>query len=262
MTELLEFATGVAREAGEILRDHQRRLATLRIRRKGRIDLVTDADLAAENHIRARIAREFPEHDLYVEEGERTERGADSRWFIDPLDGTINFVRSHPMYAVSLGLEHRGEMVLGVVYAPVFDEMFAAEKGGGATLDGRPIRVSDTAVLEESVVATGFPYDRAEVPDNNVDNFARLVLEVRGIRRGGSAALDLAYVAAGRFDGYWELHLAPWDVAAGVCLVREAGGVVTDVRGGEGWLFGRNLVASNGRIHAAIRGALSPLQAL
>jgi myo-inositol-1(or 4)-monophosphatase len=259
---MLDFAVSLAREAGEILLEHHRRVDTLRVERKGRIDLVTEADLASEEHLRSRIRAAYPEHDLVVEEGQGTSRGAEYRWFVDPLDGTINFVRSHPMFAVSLALEHRGRMILGVVHAPRLGELFAAEAGRGARLNDRPIHVSTIESLEESVVATGFAYGRAELPDNNVDNFARIVLDVRGIRRGGAAALDLCYVAAGRFDGFWELHLSPWDVAAGACIVREAGGDVTDFRGGSDWLFGRHLVASNGRIHGAIRSRLSPLRGL
>jgi len=254
----VETAVEIARAAGERLLDHRRRLDRLAVDRKGAIDLVTEADLESERLIRRRLAESFPGDGILGEELGRDERGRDApwQWRIDPLDGTTNFVHGHPFFTVSIGLFRDGRPYGGVVYAPVLDELFRAEEGRGARLNDGPIRVSGVSALDAALLATGFPYRRAELPDNNVANFAHFVVRVRGIRRGGSAALDLAYVACGRFDGYWELHLSPWDVAAGAALVREAGGRVTDFDGGEAWDDGSRIIASNGHLHDAIRHEL------
>lgn len=261
----LETAVTIARAAGDLLLEYRQR-ADLRVDTKGRIDLVTEADLASEELVRDGLARAFPDDDVLAEElsdpaAALAMTGDPARrcWIVDPLDGTTNYVHGHPMYAVSIGLVRAGQVELGVIHAPVFDETFSALSGTGAWLNGEPMRVTSTERLIDSVVASGFPYRRAEIPDNNIANFGRVALEVRGIRRGGSAALDLAYVACGRFDAFWELHLSPWDVAAGVGLVRAAGGCVTDLDGGDDWLFGRNIVASNGVTHEALRGRLDPV---
>jgi myo-inositol-1(or 4)-monophosphatase len=259
--QAVQVAAAAAREAGAVLLEELKR--PLQIDYKGEVDLVTQADIRSERLVTGRLREAFPGHAIVGEElGEQKAREGEARyrWYVDPLDGTINFVQSHPMFAVSLALEHRGELVLGVIHAPLLGETFTAQAGQGAALDGRPIHVSRTRRLDQAVVATGFPYGRAEVAQNNVDNFARIVLQVRGIRRGGSAALDLAYVAAGRFDAFWELHLESWDMAAGACLVREAGGRVTDFAGGDDWLPGRNIVATNGPLHDEIRRNLTPLE--
>ncbi len=262
---VLEAARSIALEAGELLLDFRERLHELEIDRKGRIDLVTRADLESERLVRRRIAERFPGHRVHGEElGEDappTDVDApDSEdlplWVVDPLDGTTNFVHGHPMFAVSIGFVSGGGVRAGVVHAPALRETFAARIGGGAWLGDRRIEVSRTDSLGESLVASGFPYRRAEIPDNNVRNFARMVPRVRGVRRGGSAALDLAYVAAGRFDGYWEQHLSPWDIAAGACLVLEAGGRVTDFEDGDRWRDGETIVATNGRIHTELRSHL------
>jgi myo-inositol-1(or 4)-monophosphatase len=254
---LLEFAKTIALEAGQILLDREGKVA---VESKGtRRELVTEADRASEDHLVRRIRDRYPGHGIFAEEGARRE-GDEARWFIDPLDGTTNYAHQHPMYTVSLGIEVQGEMAVGVVWAPRLGEMFLAESGGGAYLNGERIRVSETDSLADSLLSTGFAYRRHETTENNIGNFSRILLKCRGVRRGGAASLDLGYVAAGRFDGFWEIWLAPYDVAAGVALVREAGGRITDQRGGDEFLFGENIIASNGALHDAIAALLDPFR--
>jgi myo-inositol-1(or 4)-monophosphatase len=215
---------------------------------KGDVDLVTEADRQSEKLITARIRERWPNHDILGEEGTRTETGSDYRWYVDPLDGTTNFAHGYPVFAVSLGLEHKGELVAGVVFDPTRSELFAAEKGSGAWLNDRRIKTSPVSSLSESLLATGFPsHKRHQNP--NIYLYHQITLRSHGVRRAGSAALDLACVAGGRFDGFWEFNLNPWDTAAGVLLVREAGGVVSDFSGGPFQISSREVCASNGRIH-------------
>ncbi len=254
---LLELAVDAAHAAGRILMEHFGRLRPSDISSKGvRRDLVTAADVASERELVARLRAARPLHRIEAEEEVRDARVEDEstelRWFLDPLDGTINFVHQLPAFAVSMGLMHGRTPLVGVVYAPRLDETFAARRGGGATLNGRPIAVSRCATLADAILATGFPYRRSELSHDNLANFGSFFHEVRGIRRMGSAALDLAYVAAGRLDGFWELHLAPHDVAAGALLVREAGGVVSDADAGENWLRGGHIVAAPPALHGRI----------
>jgi len=262
---VIDTALEIAREAGDLLLERFGRLSGAEIARKGPRDLVTAADRDAEALIARRLREAFPEHGLLAEEGAGDDRdgGADRPvWIVDPLDGTTNFVHGIPAFCVSLGLVEAGRPVLGVVHAPALRQTFWGAPGQGAYEGDRPIAVSVTPMLSEALVATGFAYDVDRLPDDNLDNFARLVRTTRGVRRIGSAALDLAYVASGRFDAFWELHLRPWDVAGGAAIVLAAGGMLTDVRGGEDWLFGGHLVASNGMIHEELRRNLSPLQGL
>jgi len=256
MNDVLRFAETLAREAGTILKDgfgapHQ-------VTYKGAINIVTEADLKAETHLRTRIRAAFPDHDLLGEESPEVSTGAASRWIIDPLDGTTNYAHGYPVFCVSVALEVEGRIALGVVYNPMLDELFSARRGGGAFLNGKPLSVSRTGTLTESLLATGFPYDIRDSRDNNMDHFANMALRARAIRRAGSAALDLAYVAAGRFDGFWELKLAPWDTAAGWLLVEEAGGRVTNLYGAPYHLRAPHVLASNGRIHPALLDVLRP----
>lgn len=252
---VLPTALELARGAGALLMEHFGRLRPSQITSKDvERDLVTAADVAAERWIVERLRARFPDHAIEAEEETRdARRGDDLRWFLDPIDGTINFVHGLPAFCVSMGLYHGDEPLLGVVHAPRLNETFHATRGGGAFLDGRPIHVSQTRELKDAILATGFPYRRSEVAHDNLANFGRFFHSIRGERRFGSAALDLCYVAAGRLDGYWELHLAPHDVAAGALIVREAGGVVTDADGGERWLREGHIVAANRDLHAAIR---------
>lgn len=252
--EIVDFGMEIAREAGEILLEQR---GKAQVEFKGIRELVTTADRASEDHLVRRIRDRFPGHAIYAEEGAR-KKGAGGRWFIDPLDATTNYVHGHPMFTVSLGVEVGKEMAVGVVWAPVLREMFAAERGSGAVLNGERIRVSETDILQNSLLATGFAYHRHETSENNIGNFSRLLLKSRGVRRGGCASLDLAYTGAGRFDGFWEIWLQPYDVAAGVVIVREAGGVVTDLQGGDDFIFGGSIIASNGKIHSPIAKDLDP----
>ncbi len=247
----LALACEVAREAGEILTGFHGRLRRDRVRRKGNArDLVTEADVTSERHLVQRIRAAFPDHAIEAEEEVHDDDGDAPRWFVDPLDGTVNFVHRLPLFAVSLGLYVRGIPEVAVVHAPLLGETFAACRGRGATLDGVPLRVTDTRELGEAVLGTGFPYRRNELEHDNLANFSRFFPDVRGMRRMGSAAIDLAYTAAGRLDGFWELHLSPYDVAGGALLVREAGGLVTDADGGEDWLRGGHIVAAGSALHA------------
>jgi myo-inositol-1(or 4)-monophosphatase len=253
---VLAFAVDTALAAGEVLVAHDAPFPRPP-RLKGAIDPVTDADLASERLIVERLRARFPSHAICAEEEVRDAASPGPTWYVDPLDGTVNFSQAHPFFAVSIACYDGPVPVAAVVHAPRLRETFAAAAGCGATLNGQLLGVSAKAALLESVLATGFAYRRRELADNNVAHFADMVLRVRGLRRCGSAALDLAYVAAGRLDGYWEPHLSPWDVAAGALLVREAGGVVTDMRGGDDWLHGRSAVACGPALHASILAVLA-----
>src|SRR5581483_1970191 len=256
---LVEFAIDLAREAGKIM---MLGLGHTSVTKKSWRDLVTEVDEACERHVVTRIKVAFPDHDYYAEEGHRrSDKKSEWRWIIDPVDGTTNYAHGLPLFSISIGLEKAGECVGGVVFAPYLNELFFGWKGGGAYLNSRSIRlhVSKSAEISESVLATGFSYVQRDTQNDNLENFARVTREARGTRRFGSAALDLAYVAAGRLDGFWEMHLKPYDVAAGVVLIREAGGRVTDFFGGEDWLEGQSIVATNGKIHEALRSRLDPV---
>ena len=254
-----ELAIAVAKEAGAVLRE---RLTQPRdVQFKGTVDLVTDADRAAEALIANAIREAFPDHRLIGEEGARGAEGSDLPleaadevpfgWLVDPLDGTTNFSHRYPHFAVSIGLEREGRLVLGVIYDPMRDELFVAERGGGATLNGVPLRVTTEDQLIRTLLATGFPYDLERRAESNAlwDAFNG---SVQGVRRDGSAALNLAYVAAGRLDGFWERPLQPWDMAAGSLLVEEAGGRVTGFAGGPFSPYEREIVASNRALHAVM----------
>jgi myo-inositol-1(or 4)-monophosphatase len=235
----------LAREAGSLLMSY---FGKVSVEYKGDADLVTQADRASEILIVERIRKQWPEHDLIGEEGSRRETGSDFRWYIDPLDGTTNFAHGYPVFCVSLALEYQGRRIAGVVYDPARDEMFAAEKGRGSFLNGRPIHVSNVARLKESLVATGFPsHKRHKNP--NIHFYHQITLRSHGVRRAGSAALDLCYLAAGRYDAYWEFNLNSWDTAAGVLLVEEAGGKVTNFTGGPFNIDSREVLGSNTLLH-------------
>lgn len=242
----LEAAVETAQEAGRILLEEFDRPA--RITYKGEVDLVTQADRRSEEAIVARLKKHFPEHAILAEEGSGHERQSRFRWYVDPLDGTTNFAHGYPCFAVSIALAEGDELIAGVVYNPVSQEMFAAARGEGATLNGKKIRVSAIDRLATSLLATGFPsHKRAQNP--NIHYYWDFTLKSHGVRRDGSAALDLAGVAAGRFDGFWEFGLKPWDTAAGVLLVEEAGGRVSDFDGKPYRLGGLVILASNGCVH-------------
>lgn len=241
----------IAREAGALLMDYFQR--HVRVEYKGEADLVTVADRKSEALIRERIHDRWPAHDVLGEEGGLQDAGSDYRWYVDPLDGTTNFAHGFPVFCVSMGLEFKGERIAGVIFDPTRDELFAAEQGSGAFLNQQRIHVSGTAKLAECLVATGFPsHKRHKNP--NIFFYHQITLRTHGVRRAGSAALDLCCVASGRFDGFWEFNLNPWDTAAGVLMVQEAGGEVTDFRGGPFQLNSRETLASNGLVHEALLG--------
>ena len=239
----------IAREAGALLMGYFHR--RVKVEYKGDVDLVTEADRASEALIAKRIRERWPGHNIMGEEGTRTEQGSEYRWYVDPLDGTTNFAHGYPVFCVSLGLEHKEERVAAVVFDPTREEMFSAEKGGGALLNGQAIQVSSIGNLAECLVATGFPsHKRHKNP--NIFFYHQITLKTHGVRRAGSAALDLCDVACGRFDGFWEFNLNPWDTAAGVLIVQEAGGRVSRFDGQPFRIDSRETLASNGQVHEAL----------
>jgi myo-inositol-1(or 4)-monophosphatase len=251
-------ASVIAREAGARLREFF--VQGVKTEYKGDVDLVTVADRTSEKLIRERLAAAFPTHGIFGEEGTRDRLASEYRWYVDPLDGTTNFAHGFPHFCVSLGLEHRpaglqpeqdGTLVAAVIYDPLLDELFTAERGRGALLNGKPIHVSPTPLLAESLIATGFPSQKRHLSPN-IHFYQEFTLRSHGVRRAGSAALDLAYVAAGRFEGYWEFNLNPWDTAAGFLLVEEAGGVITGFSGDKYKLDSREILASNGLIQGEL----------
>jgi myo-inositol-1(or 4)-monophosphatase len=245
--QLLNFAIEMAHDAGRILVERMSR--ALEVTNKGDIDLVTEADLAAEELIIERIRSYYPRHALLAEEsGASAEGQSEWRWIIDPLDGTTNYAHGYPCFCVSIALEHAGSLELGVIYDPLREELFAARRGEGATLNGRSIRVSEVSEINRAMLCTGFPYDVRERNDF-ARHFANFIMRAQAVRRDGSAALDLAYVACGRFDGFWEEGLRPWDVAAGVLLVEEAGGRTSHYDGAPFDIYTPPIIATNGLIH-------------
>jgi myo-inositol-1(or 4)-monophosphatase len=258
-------ASAIAREAGARLREFFTQ--GVETEYKGDVDLVTVADRTVEKLIRTRLSETFPDHGIYGEEGTRERLDQQFRWYVDPLDGTTNFAHGIPHFCVSLGLEQRGpdlaplqdgQIVAGVIYDPLLDELFSAERGHGATLNGRPVHASRTPDLAESLVATGFP-SRKRHDNPNVHFYHEFTLRSHGVRRAGSAALDLAYVACGRFEAFWEFNLNPWDTAAGVLLIEEAGGRTSDFTGAPFKLDSREVLASNGLIHDELVGLFTDM---
>jgi myo-inositol-1(or 4)-monophosphatase len=257
--DIMPFLDETIRRAGSAVLEyfrHELRI-TAKDSRPGAIDIVTDADRASEEIVLEAIRREFPNHDILTEESEIEAKGSEWLWLIDPLDGTVNFAHGYPLFCVSIALAEQGKLVAGMVYDPLRQEAFSAFRGAGAFLNGQPIRVSSAEQLNRSVVSTGFPYDRAFTPENNVAEFSTIVTKVQGIRRGGSAAIDLSYVACGRLDGFWELKLKPWDMAAGMLLVEEACGKVTDRTGYPTDFYTQSVVATNGNIHPILIALLA-----
>ena len=226
------------------------------IEHKGEINLVTEMDIKSEQLIKQKIGETYPDHQILAEESDVPKQESAFRWIVDPLDGTTNYAHGFPMFCVSIALEIDGRVEAGVVYDPVRDELFTAARGGGPKLNGQPIAVSDEADLGESLIATGFPYDLRTSEANNLDNWNAMMFRARALRRAGAAALDLCYVAAGRFDGFWELKLHPWDVAAGGLIVEEAGGRVTDLAEGPFSVYSKEILASNSKIHSQMSDIL------
>lgn len=252
LDKTLAAAVAVAREAGELTLRAYRKAPSVRYK-SGTVDLVTQTDVESEALIQRRLAERFPGHGLLAEEG-TTRDGGGAVWIVDPIDGTTNFAHGHPSYCVSIALELRGVLAVGVVHAPALGVTWAARLGGGATRDGEPIRVSTTPTLDRSLCASGFPYDRALAADNNVDEWGFMIRHTQGLRCCGSAAIDLAFVADGTYDAYWEKRLKPWDLAAGTLLVTEAGGRVTALDGdGPVPPWPEVVVATNGHVHDELR---------
>jgi myo-inositol-1(or 4)-monophosphatase len=245
MRPYLQTSIEIAREAGALLMDYFGRVS---FELKGEFDLVTEADRASERLVVERLRAHFPDHSIVAEEGGGTEQSSEYRWYVDPVDGTTNFAHGFPVFNVTLALEKAGELIAGVVFDPTRQELFAAEKGGGAFLNGERIAVSKVARLEDSLVATGFP-SRKRHQNVDVYFYYELAMLTHGVRRAGSAAIDLAYVACGRLDAFWEFGLHPWDMAAGILLIEEAGGVCTDMRGAPVHLENPHLLTDNALIH-------------
>jgi myo-inositol-1(or 4)-monophosphatase len=249
MPSYLETSVEIAREAGALLSKYFERRVTFEL--KGEHDLVTEADRASEQLVIERLSAHFPSHSIVAEEGGGHTGSSEYCWYVDPLDGTTNFAHGFPMYNITMALEQSGELIAGVIFDPEHNEMFTAERGSGAYLNNRRIRVSKVNRLENTLVATGFPSKKRH-ENVNIHFYYQLAMLTHGVRRAGSAALDLAYVASGRLDGFWEFGLNPWDMAAGILLIREAGGKCSDMKDGPVNLRGPNLLADNGLVHQQI----------
>ncbi len=245
--EIRTVAIDLARRSGRLLKENLGHAG--RIEFKGEVDIVTEMDRKAEALIVEELKRRFPDHGILTEESREKTTSSGCRWIIDPLDGTTNYAHGFPVFCVSIAFEHNGDVVFGTVYDPVLDELFVAEKGKGAFMNDTRLRVSVVSTLDKSLLATGFPYDLRTSKENNLDHFANFALRAQAIRRAGSAALDLCYVGCGRFDGFWEIKLHPWDVAVGALVVEEAGGRITDFEGRPFSIYSSECVASNGIIH-------------
>ncbi len=251
MSSYLEIARQIAQEAGALLMRYYHRRVGFEL--KGEFDLVTEADHASEGLILERLRSHFPTHGIVAEEGGAVAGRTEFCWYVDPLDGTTNFAHGFPAFAVSLALEREGRLISGVIYDPLHQELFEAERGAGACLNGRRIRVSGVQRITDSLAATGFP-SRKRHQNINIHFYYQVAMLSHGVRRAGSAALDLAYVGAGRLDAFWEFGLNPWDMAAGVLIVEEAGGRVSDMLGGPASIHGPHLLADNGLVHEPMLG--------
>ena len=254
MADPLQAAVEMALESGRIQKESFSK--DFAVHHKGEINLVTDIDIACQEKIISMIGRSFPDDDIIAEEKSNTYDGSKNRWIIDPVDGTTNYAHGYPFFCTSIAYEANGRVIAGVVYNPIMNELFFASAGKGAYLNGDRINVSRVADLKKSLLSTGFPYDIKTNPDNNIDHFVNFLYNAQAIRRDGSAALNLSYVACGRFDGFWELHLNAWDLAAGALILEEAGGRVTDLAGGPFDMYRGECLASNGLIHQAMEGII------
>lgn len=258
----LSIAKEAAVEAGKIILHHLGNLTNIEIKNNQQFNLVTEADKAAEQCIVDIIHRHFPDHKILAEERGAVDNDSDVKWIIDPLDGTTNYTHGLPIFSTSIGIEKAGEVIAGVVYNPAMNEMFYTEKGSGSFLNDHRIHVSSTTSLLRSLLVTGFPYNVHENPDFCLERFNTFVYEAHAIRRLGSAAIDCAYVACGRLDGFWEIWLHPWDVAAGALMIREAGGVTTDFYGNEHSIYKPQFLGSNGLIHQKMIEVLKKAEAV
>lgn len=257
MQPMLNIAVRAARSAGELILRSSDNIGQLRVDQKGRNDYASEVDRMAEREIINTIKNAYPDHSILAEESGK-QQGNDFVWIIDPLDGTTNFLHGFPQYAVSIALKHKNRLEVGVIYDPLRDELFTAKRGGGAMLNSRRIRVSNQSTMQGALIGTGFPFKTDRHMDAYLGMFRGIALESAGIRRAGAAALDLAYVAAGRLDGFWEIGLLPWDMAAGILLVKEAGGVITDMAFNDQYLESGNLIAGNPKMHQAMYQLIEP----
>ncbi len=259
MHPMLNIAVRAARSAGNLIMRYANRVDTLTVRSKDRNDFVSEVDQMAEQEIVGVLRKAYPSHGILAEEGGR-QAGRDDEylWIIDPLDGTTNFLYGFPQFAVSIGLKHKGRLEQAVVYDPVRQELFTATRGAGTQINNRRVRVKDRRNLDGALLGTGFPFREQQHLDAYMGMFKALFTNTAGIRRAGAASLDLAYVAAGRLDGFWEIGLSEWDMAAGVLLIREAGGIVTDFGGGDRYLETGNIIAGSPKIHHAMLRTLQP----
>lgn len=249
MDEFFSAAQNAAHQAGALLKDNWLKAKTIEVK-TDIVDLVTNVDKASDALITQILRTQFPTHQIIAEESAISGQPSDYRWYIDPIDGTTNFAHSFPHFAVSIALAHQTQTIIGVVYDPLRDELFCAARGDGATLNGRPIHVSPTPQLDQSLILTGFPYDRRKRSEYYLRFYQAFMLRTQGVRRCGSAALDLCYVASGRADAFWEWRLHPWDTAAGSLIVEEAGGKMSDFSGQLFDIAGEQTLASNGQVHA------------
>lgn len=250
--KFLDTALKAAQRAGQVILDNLGRISKRDIALKRASDFVTSVDRESEKIIIGTIKEKFPHHLILAEESIKEPAGEEYRWIIDPLDGTTNFIHGYPVFSVSIALEGKGEIILGITLDPLRNELFLAEKGGGAFLSGSPIKVSELDDVKDALITTGFPFRRKEIIDSYFRLFKNLFLKVSDLRRAGSAALDLAYLACGRCDGFFEIGLSPWDIAAGSLLIKEAGGIITDFGGGSDYLWTGNIVAGNPAVHKKI----------
>lgn len=248
MHPIVNVATMAAREAGEIITRYLDDTDRLSIQEKTKNNFVSEVDTLAENAIIRTIQKYYPDHAILAEESGRQPQKSDIEWIIDPLDGTTNFLHQFPQFSISIAVREKGRLTHGVIFDPVRDEMFYASRGQGARMNNRRIRVTEQKTLNNALLATGFPYYEFDYIDSYLASFKQFMLTTAGIRRAGSAALDLAYVACGRVDGYWEFNLKPWDIAAGMIIVQEAGGLCTDFGGGENSLQSGNILACNPKL--------------
>ena len=258
MHPIVNIATRAARQAGDIIMRSTERMDKLTITNKSENDYVSEVDQMAEQEIIRTIRKAFPDHAILAEESGETEGSAEFEWIIDPLDGTTNYLHQFPQYSVSIAVKQKGRLEHAVVYDPLKDEIFSASRGAGAQMNGRRIRVSQAKGLEGALLGTGFPFKDQSYLDIYLQMFKTMIIPTAGIRRAGSAALDLAYVAAGRLDGFWELNLNPWDMAAGLLLIQEAGGMVSDIKGGHDIFETGHVIAGNPKVFKAMVKALHP----
>jgi myo-inositol-1(or 4)-monophosphatase len=256
MHPMLNTAVRAARTAGNVILRHFERVRDLPVSSKGRYDFVTEVDHQAENAIIQLLRKTYPHHGILAEESGQHGSQDEFLWIIDPLDGTTNFIHGFPQFAVSIALQHRGKLDQAVVYDPIHNELFTASRGSGAQLDGRRIHVSRQNKLEGALIGTGFPYRALENMDRYLEILRELMTRTSGIRRPGAASLDLAYVACGRLDGFWEFGLKPWDMAAGILLIEEAGGLISDMSGGKEYMASGDILCGNPKVFESMRDLL------